>query len=365
MALWRVRATVVDKPGFLAVLAASLALRSVNILSVGVHVTEAGAVDDFLVDAPDDLTKEQLLAAVERGRGRDAWAAPADAHRLVDAPTRALDLATLLVREPAAVADALAELLDARASWRPDEQDFGVVGSRMQVPAPGGGCWLVERDSPDFTPSEYARAQALLSLAQAAGQRPPEPAAVLLLPEGRELAVRRAGPADLPAVRAMHARCSAETLRQRYLSGAAAPSDARLAQLLAPARGCSLVVACPGAFSDRIVAMANLIGEGLQAELALLVEDAWQRRGIGTALLRRALGIAAADGFEAVVVHTEARNSGMLRTLRRLPASVTRTETDAGVVSVTLRIGDPPAERRPARLPRPAAPAGRSRAPER
>jgi hypothetical protein len=118
--MWRVRATVVDKPGFLAVLAASLALRSVNILSVAVHVTGAGAVDDFLVDAPDDVTREQLLAAVERGRGRDSWVARAEAHSLVDAPTRALDLATYLVQNSggrgggSAVAHALAELLDAQ-----------------------------------------------------------------------------------------------------------------------------------------------------------------------------------------------------------------------------------------------------------
>ena len=52
MALWRIRATVDDRPGYLSVLTASLALRSVNILAVQVHTTEAGAVDDFLVDAP-------------------------------------------------------------------------------------------------------------------------------------------------------------------------------------------------------------------------------------------------------------------------------------------------------------------------
>jgi len=53
VALWRVRATVDDRPGFLAVLTASLALSKINILSVQVHATESGAVDEFLVDAPD------------------------------------------------------------------------------------------------------------------------------------------------------------------------------------------------------------------------------------------------------------------------------------------------------------------------
>jgi predicted amino acid-binding ACT domain protein len=88
MALWRIRATVDDRPGFLAVLAASLALRQVNILSVQVHATEGGAVDEFLVDAPDALSEEDLRAAVAKGRGRDAWVRPADAYGLVDVPTR-------------------------------------------------------------------------------------------------------------------------------------------------------------------------------------------------------------------------------------------------------------------------------------
>ena len=57
MALWRIRATVDDRPGYLSVLTASLALRSVNILAVQVHTTEAGAVDDFLVDTPDTMSE--------------------------------------------------------------------------------------------------------------------------------------------------------------------------------------------------------------------------------------------------------------------------------------------------------------------
>lgn len=337
MALWRVRATVRDQPGFLAVLAASLALRSVNILSVGVHITEAGAVDDFLVDTPDDLTREQLLAAVERGRGRDAWVAPAEAHSLVDAPTRALDLATCLMDNAGwaggeAVGHALAELLDARATWLPVAERLGVDGARMWAPGPDGGAWLLERPGPEFTPAEYARAQALLAVSLAVSAAAGRREAVLLLPDGTELTIRRARPADLPAVRGMHDRCAPEQLHQRYLAGPAGPSDAQLARLLAPARGLTLLAESAGA----VIGMANLLGEGVQAELALLVEGAWQRRGIGTALLRRALPAAAESGFDAVVVHGRAGNAALERTLRRLAAVPRRVHRDAGLVTVTF-----------------------------
>jgi hypothetical protein len=167
MALWRVRATVDDRPGFLAVLTASLALRSVNILSVQVHGTEAGAVDDFLVDAPDSLSEAELLAAVVKGRGRDAWVRQTEAHHLVDPPTEMAAAAARLVREPNELTETLASvLLAVKVSHLPLAQSrAGFTSSRMQVTDPRGGVLLIERAAPPFTPAEYARARALVTVA--------------------------------------------------------------------------------------------------------------------------------------------------------------------------------------------------------
>lgn len=168
MTLWRVRATVDDRPGFLAVLTASLALKSVNILSVQVHGTEAGAVDDFLVDAPNDLSEDELLAAVERGRGRDAWVRRTEARHLVDPPTEVLSAATRIVRDPDDLADALGGVLLATVVSDIASADVfrpGFVETRMRIPDPAGGTLLVERPAPPFTPAEYARARALVELA--------------------------------------------------------------------------------------------------------------------------------------------------------------------------------------------------------
>ena len=171
MALWRIRATVDDRPGYLSVLTASLALRAVNILAVQVHTTEDGAVDDFLVDAPEALTERDLLAAVAKGRGRDAWVSPAHAQVLVDPPTQALALASRVVRDPEALGEALRLLLGGDSVvWRPpaDPPRTGFDRSSMRLPDPGGGAYEVGRDGPAFTPAEYARAQALVELAAAA-----------------------------------------------------------------------------------------------------------------------------------------------------------------------------------------------------
>src|SRR4051812_22597549 len=155
MALWRIRATVDDRPGYLSVLTASLALRSVNILAVQVHTTEAGAVDDFLVDAPDTLTETDLLAAVTRGRGRDPFIARAEAQGLADQPTRALALAGRLVTDPDALGETLGALLDASdVRWRPDQpaQRPGLAAGCMTLADPAGGSYEVVRGAPAFTP---------------------------------------------------------------------------------------------------------------------------------------------------------------------------------------------------------------------
>ncbi|MGK5678478.1 GNAT family N-acetyltransferase [Actinoplanes sp. URMC 104] len=333
MALWRIRATVDDRPGYLSVLTASLALRSVNILAVQVHTTEAGAVDDFLVDAPDSMTEAELLTAIAKGRGRDAFVSRAEAQGLVDQPTRALALAGRLVHDPDGLGEALVALLDAtEVRWRPEPLTTrpGYEAGRMTLADPAGGSFEVLRRVPAFTPAEYARAQALIELSGAL--RRGDDRATLLLPDGAELVVRAATMDDLEGVRGLHARSSAATLQRRYLAGGV-PGDARLARLLEPAAAGRTLLALAG---DRVVAMATLLAEGDLGEIAMLVEDDWQRRGIGTALLRRVLALAEQSGFAALTAHTAADNVAMLRTLRRLGAG--EADRDGTMASVTLPI---------------------------
>jgi GNAT superfamily N-acetyltransferase len=338
MALWRIRATVDDRPGYLSVLTASLALRSVNILAVQVHTTEAGAVDDFLVDAPDALSEADLLAAVTRGRGRDPFIAQAEAQGLADQPSRALALAGRLVTDPDALGEALGALLDANdVRWHPDQQDErpSFADERMTLTDPAGGAYEVVRGAPAFTPAEYARAQALVEMSGAVLRQHAQHA-TLLLPDGAELLIRPAGPDDTDAVRRLHGRSSVATLGRRYPAGP--PSDGRLRRLLTPAGGLTLV----GQHGDEVVAMANLLVEGDLGEVALLVEDAWQRRGVGTALLRRLVEYARHAGSAAVVAHAGADNVAMLRTLRRIGTCT--TDRDGNMLSVTLATPHPAAD---------------------
>ncbi|MCP2322754.1 GNAT superfamily N-acetyltransferase [Hamadaea flava] len=127
--------------------------------------------------------------------------------------------------------------------------------------------------------------------------------------------VREATAADLDEVLAMHRRCSRESLYRRYVSGAGTPPAALLARLLTA--GTIVAVATGGVHDGRLVAMASLAGD--PAEAAILVEDAWQRRGIGTLLAHR-LAVTASG---KILAHVLAGNQPAARTIRRLQADGT------------------------------------------
>ncbi|MEV6849733.1 GNAT family N-acetyltransferase [Actinoplanes sp. NPDC051411] len=315
MALWRIRATVDDRPGYLSVLTASLALRSVNILAVQVHTTEGGAVDDFLIDAPDALTEADLRAAVARGRGRDAFVTRAEAQGLADQPSRALALAGRVAHDPDGLGEALISLLDAaEVRWRPEPPPGrpGFDDTHMRLADPLGGSYEVLRPRPAFTPSEFARARALVALAGTIQRRHDEQV-TLLLPSGKELTVRPASAGDLDAVRDLHGL-----------------PDARLRRLLAPAGGVCLVAENA---DERIVATASLVVEGDVGELSLLVDAGWRRRGLGTFLLGRLRKWAGRHDLTAVVAHVRSDDVAMLRTLGGICSGA-----DSGMVDVTLAV---------------------------
>ncbi len=85
------------------------------------------------------------------------------------------------------------------------------------------------------------------------------------------------------------------------------------------------------------MALANVVWDGPEAEVGLLVQDEWQRLGLGTALLRRVAKLLAAQGVEALHAHTHADNAPMIRTMRRLGLPV-RHQTDSGIVTLTADV---------------------------
>ena len=116
------------------------------------------------------------------------------------------------------------------------------------------------------------------------------------------LIVRPSSVRDLAAVARMHSRCSARSLLDRYRCGGRPPAVAALDTALRNPFG--VVVA--GVDGD-VVAVGSLARDRshnhLCAEIGLLVEDRWQRLGIGSELTAHLAGVAQVAGFHELIAY--------------------------------------------------------------
>ncbi|MGK3094167.1 GNAT family N-acetyltransferase [Streptomyces sp. WAC01490] len=344
--LWRMRTTVRDAPGSLAALCLVLARLRIGILTLQTHPLAEGTVDEFLLRAPASLPAQELTRQISGAGGTATWIERADTHDLVDTPTRVLSLATRTALDAAELPLALRQLLGrctihslpaVSITGRPTGESAPVEGvleeTVMRLRDPSGGVISVERPHLPFTPTEFARARALVELDARLGPRVPRSEDILTLPEGNEITVRRADRSDLAAARAMHDRCSPGTLGLRY-HGPVGDADRYLDHLLSPRFGRTLAVQTA---SGKLVALGHLLWDGDETEVALLVEDDWQRRGIGSELLGRLVQLAGEAGCDSVYAVTQSRNTGMVAAMRALELPLDY-QIEEGTLVITARL---------------------------
>lgn len=147
----------------------------------------------------------------------------------------------------------------------------------------------------------------------------------LLYLDGTVLTVRGARPPDLPGVALMHGRCSAKSLLDRYRTGGRPPAVIVLdKQVRDPL---SFVVTTD---NGRIVAMSRVAPDSDHAfgsgEISLIVEDQWQRIGIGRAMLRHTAAAAALTRYRQLISYP----GTTFGTIHRLMSTIgtTRVITD-------------------------------------
>lgn len=344
--LWRARTTVRDTPGSLAALCTAFAGLGVDILTLQTHPLTDGTVDEFLLRAPVPLQPERLRREIAAAGGEAIWIERADPHDLVDTPTRMLGLATRTALDPAELPLALRQLLGrctirsrpaisstGRANGHPPPVEGVLEETVMRLRDPAGGELTVERPHLPFTPTEFARVRALVELDARLGTRVPRGQEVLTLAEAGEITVRRAGRGDADAAREMHDRCSERTLRQRY-HGPVVDAQRYLDHLLSPRFGRTLAVRTA---SGRLIALGHLLWDGDETEVALIVEDDWQRRGIGAELLGRLVALAHEAGCRNVYAVTQSSNTAMVAAMRGLGLPLDY-ETAEGTLVITARL---------------------------
>ncbi|MGH3611139.1 MAG: GNAT family N-acetyltransferase [Pseudonocardia sp.] len=321
MVLWRVHVELEDRPGRLGELATAVGAAGCNIISlhvVGEPTDDGSVTDELLVRVPGGVDPADLLTALDRAAVPCTLLVPADATELSDAATTALALARMVAADSGSAPRAVATLLRARlvdpAGPDPAIQHVQSIRvGRQQLHL--GRAW-------PFTATELSRAAALLELATQLAlrvpARSPRDERILLLLDGSEVRLRAAVPPDAPLVAALHARCSPQTRRSRFLSPTPRLTPRQLSGLLGGDDGAGQAVLALTTDGGSAVGLTNLDRETTSsARAAVVVEDAWQGRGLGTALLRRVAELAAEQGVDELTGVAHPDDVGITKLLRR------------------------------------------------
>ncbi|GLZ29620.1 hypothetical protein Lesp02_18100 [Lentzea sp. NBRC 105346] len=325
---WRLRVELADSPGALARVTIRLADADCNVLALSVIPVPGGVLDELVVQTGPGVLPADLVAAVRSEGGRCVGITPANLRDLVDSPTAALRAAANAMQD-GNVTDALRKVLAADSVVVSPDEPTDEPGHHIRMTAPDGTVVEARRGWSPFTQVELARGKALLDLLSV----PPPRIRAAMSDDGMALVLRPGLPSDENAVADLHTRCSLRTMFSRYHAGMRSVPRRWLHRLLSPPRGSTILVQC----ADRVIALGQLIRMSTPecAEVSLLVEDAWQHRGVGTALLSALADTARAAGYRELVAWCLPSEDGLRRTAERagLPSSVRRED---GLLRVTL-----------------------------
>jgi len=253
--LWRVRTTLPDRPGALALLAEQCGLADINILGLQIFPDVRAVTDELVLRAPTEWDPERLVALVEAAGGTAVIVLPCTEAALTDQPTRYVQAARAIVDRPMSFPEVVGRLFDAEAAQvgpSDDVMDLTVGDVQVQL-----------RRRAAFTGTERARGAALAALvSDVLAHTPPS---------------------------------------QRL------PPDGRPSYAVGPDSVSALV--------DGVVVGLATVHEEVEPgtrPLTLRVDSDWRRRGIGSRLLVDAARLAQQLGAAEVVLATGSDNQAVL-----------------------------------------------------
>jgi GNAT superfamily N-acetyltransferase len=271
--LWRVRTTLPDRPGALAVLAQNCGEAGVNILGLQIFPGVEAVTDELVVRTPSGWGLAEVAELIERSGGENVTGAECTEHALVDQPARYVQAARTILAQPASFPEVVARLFDAEAE--PVAGAISVVQDVMEMTV--GDVQVQVRRTAPFTATEHARGSAMADLVSDVLARA-KAATHALAPSPS----RRVGAGVTPDYIADEMTVAAVVDGTRV----------GLAQL-------------------RPLPKEAPVEPGVR-EVALSVDPAWQRRGIGTRLLNDIARLASAHGMGEILLTTEADNQAVL-----------------------------------------------------
>jgi acetyltransferase len=159
------------------------------------------------------------------------------------------------------------------------------------------------------------------------------------LKDGRRVLIRNTRVTDGPAIQAFVRGLSIRSRRNRFFSPISELSREQIERITRspPSDGLDLVCEAVNAGESRIVAMAQyVIDKPSEAEFALVVDDAYQRQGLGNEMMGLLAEHAARAGLAAFVGLVLPDNWPMLGLLSRLGCEL-EADADPGVVRAIKR----------------------------
>jgi len=161
----------------------------------------------------------------------------------------------------------------------------------------------------------------------------------ITLRNGSIVHIRPILPDDAPRLQEFHGRLSGDTAYQRFFAivKRLPPDWARVLATVDYRRRLALVVETPGSSEPELIAVGryDATGEPDTVEVAFVVLDSWQNRGLGTILFDEILRAAAARSYRRFRAYVLSENRRMLDLITRFTRVESR-KAERGVTELTF-----------------------------
>lgn len=165
-----------------------------------------------------------------------------------------------------------------------------------------------------------------------------------VLPKGDSVLIRPVRMSDTEALQRLFYELSDESRYHRFMVHKSVHPREEMQQLADADYAASMgIVACEAA-SNEIIAMAryDVDPKTNYADIAFVVRDDWQRRGLGTRLMRRMIELGRAKGVQGFTAQVFATNPGMLMVFQKSGLTV-QSQFDGSVYHLSMPLAPVPA----------------------